>query len=190
MLLLCHANVKLFQIEKIFDIAYSLADVMALDPVETNTYEVGPRDFLSTFLQYITALRNGETKYLGLLQAKIREVHPALANSLGLPIQPPPRSSTHSSATSSQTLPSAVSHIKTEPSSHASPYPTSSSLASGGAIGSSSLQFSLPGHGASTNTSNTDPNLTGPPSSRDGGLSEGLGPPATHPYHYPSGPGY
>ena len=67
-----------------FDIAYVLIDVIALFPGETTTFEVGPRDHLSHFLRLISAISNGESRFIGLLQSKIREVLPSMAASLNL----------------------------------------------------------------------------------------------------------
>jgi hypothetical protein len=73
------------QVEKLFDIAYTLIDVMAVVPLDTTPYTVGPRDHLSRILWLITTLRGGETRYASLLHAKIHEALPNLAASLGLP---------------------------------------------------------------------------------------------------------
>lgn len=165
---------------------------MALHPIETNTYEVGPRDYLSTFLRYIGALKNGETKYLGLLQAKIQDLHPTLANSLGINPSIPVQPSAHSSRGSSLQHPSSMSRLDSDGDSRGRPYTTSSSaVGSSSGIVSSSLQFSMTGHGSSNQS--TDPNLTGPASSRDSGLSDGMDHSPSHPYpnvHYGSGAGY
>lgn len=164
---------------------------MALNPIETNTYEVGPRDYLSTFLRYIRALRNGETKYLGLLQAKIQDSNPTLANSLGINLSVAPQSSTHSSRGSAQPHPPGMSRVHGDGGSRGSPYTTSTSGggSSKGTV-SSSLQFSMTGHGSDQST---DPNLTGPTSNRDSVLSDGMDHSPIHPYpnvHYGSGTGY
>ena len=173
------------QIEKIFDTTYSLADVMALNPIKTNTYEVGPRNYLSTFLRYIGALRNGETKYSGLLQAKIQDLHPTLTNSLGINPTLPPQPSTRSSEDSSQPHPSGMSRVDSDGSSHGSPYTTSSSgVGPSSGMASSSSQFSTTAHGSSNQY--TDPNLTGPASSRDSVRSDGMDYPPSH--HYLNGP--
>ena len=85
-----HNLTRILQIEKLFDIAYVLVDVIALFPGETSAYEVGPRDHLSHLLQLISAISNDESHFIGLLQNKVREVLPTMAASIGLdPISAP-----------------------------------------------------------------------------------------------------
>ena len=165
---------------------------MALNPIETNKYELGPRDYLSTFLRYIGALRNGETKYLGLLQAKIHDLHPALANSLGINPSISWQPSTHPSRGSSQPHPSGMSRFGSDGNSRGSLYTTSlSGVGPSSGIVSSSLQFSMTGHGSSNQS--TDPTLTSPANSRDSVLSDGMEYLPSHPYpnvRCASGTGY
>ena len=85
----------MLQIEKLFDIAFILTDVLTVIPIETATFEVGPRDYLSHILQLLSGLWGGETRYVKLLHTKIHESLPAMAASLALPT-PPSSTSNHS----------------------------------------------------------------------------------------------
>lgn len=62
------------QIEKLFDVACTLADVMACIPLETGTIEIGPHDYLNHLLNTISTLRGGTSRYLPLLLAKVKDV--------------------------------------------------------------------------------------------------------------------
>lgn len=66
-------------IEKLFDVACTLTDVMACVPMEQNSFEIGPRDYLGRFLNLISTLRGGQSRYLALLLQKINEVLPNMA---------------------------------------------------------------------------------------------------------------
>ena len=66
------------QIEKLFDIACCLTDVVACIPFSPETSSHGPRDYVSRFLSLFAALRDGQTRYLPLLVAKVSEVLPDL----------------------------------------------------------------------------------------------------------------
>ncbi|KAI4145302.1 MAG: hypothetical protein LQ340_006334, partial [Diploschistes diacapsis] len=131
-----YIEVSAMDVEKLFDIAYSLADIIALNAVETGTYEAGPGDHLTAFLSFVSTLRNGETKFVGLLQAKIREVLPSLAISLGLlhPPPPPPTPSSTRSASSSgnahQPLIPPLGRLDGTESSVSSPYGSPSAMTS------------------------------------------------------------
>jgi hypothetical protein len=59
---------------------------MSCVPIETATYDVGPRDYLSHLLSLISTLRRGESRYVALLQGKIRDTLPTMATSFALPI--------------------------------------------------------------------------------------------------------
>lgn len=65
------------QIEKVFDIACNLIDVMSCVPIESRHYETGPRDYLNQLVGIISTLRGGESRFLPLLIAKIEESLPA-----------------------------------------------------------------------------------------------------------------
>lgn len=75
--------------EKLFDVACTLTDVISCVPIDTATFEFGPRDYLSQFLTLISTLRGGGSRYVGLLQAKIRETLPLMAGSFALPMLSP-----------------------------------------------------------------------------------------------------
>lgn len=60
-------------IEKLFDVACTLTDVMSCVPLEQHTFEYGPRDFLNQLMSLISTLRGGQTKYLPLLQQKVQD---------------------------------------------------------------------------------------------------------------------
>ncbi|KAF2271202.1 hypothetical protein CC78DRAFT_14020 [Lojkania enalia] len=74
-------------IEKLFDIACCLIDVVACIPFSPNTFALGPRDYVSRFLTLFSAIRDGQTRYLPLLLAKVSEVLPnlPLPRSLNIP---------------------------------------------------------------------------------------------------------
>ncbi|EAT92144.2 hypothetical protein SNOG_00649 [Parastagonospora nodorum SN15] len=75
------------QIEKLFDIACCLADVVAVTSFSPDAFALGPRDYVSRFLTLISTLRGGHSRYLPLLLAKLSEVLPnlPLPRSLNLP---------------------------------------------------------------------------------------------------------
>ncbi|KAL5444571.1 hypothetical protein PMIN07_000151 [Paraphaeosphaeria minitans] len=74
-------------IEKLFDIACCLVDVVACIPFSPDTFALGPRDYVSRFLTLFSALRGGQTRYLPLLLAKVSDVLPnlPLPRSLNIP---------------------------------------------------------------------------------------------------------
>ncbi|KAF2192543.1 hypothetical protein K469DRAFT_553174 [Zopfia rhizophila CBS 207.26] len=74
-------------IEKLFDIACCLTDVVACIPFSPSTFSLGPRDYLSRFITLISTLRGGQTRYLPLLLSKISDVLPnlPLPRSLSIP---------------------------------------------------------------------------------------------------------
>lgn len=75
------------QIEKLFDIACCLTDVVACTCYSPDTFALGPRDDLSRFLTLISTLRGGQSRYMPLLLAKLSEVLPnhPLPRSLNIP---------------------------------------------------------------------------------------------------------
>lgn len=72
------------QVEKLFDVACTLIDVMSCVPLSPSSYEMGPREYLNRFLALISSLRSGQSRYLPTLQNKVSEVLP----SYQLPLQP------------------------------------------------------------------------------------------------------
>lgn len=71
---------SLCQIEKLFDVACSLTDVLSLLPTPADPFVVGPRDYLTQFLTLISTLRNGDSRFLPLLLSKVHDVLPRLAS--------------------------------------------------------------------------------------------------------------
>ncbi|KAK5111124.1 hypothetical protein LTR62_005323 [Meristemomyces frigidus] len=65
-------------IEKLFDVACTLTDVMACVPCEQHTFEYGPRDYLNQMLNLISNLRGGQQKYLPPLLTKINDSLPSM----------------------------------------------------------------------------------------------------------------
>lgn len=98
------------QIEKLFDVACCLTDVVAVTSFSPDAFALGPRDYVSRFLTLISTLRGGQSRYLPLLLAKLSEVMPnlPLPRSLNLP-QGVSASSMGLSGTGSPTVPSNVS---------------------------------------------------------------------------------
>jgi len=74
-------------IEKLFDIACCLIDVVACIPFSPDTFALGPRDYVARFLTLFSALRGGQTRYLPLLLTKVSDVLPnlPLPRSLNIP---------------------------------------------------------------------------------------------------------
>ena len=65
-------------VEKLFDIACTLTDVMSCVPYEQHTFEYGPRDYLNQLMSLISTLRGGQQRYLPLLMSKISETMPSM----------------------------------------------------------------------------------------------------------------
>ena len=166
--------------------AYSLADIIALNAIESATYEEGPRDYLTTFFRLVMILRDGETKFVTLLQAKIREVLPSLAMYLNIPHAPPQTpSSTQSGGSSSNALVPPMHRIDSAESGMSSPYspiamagpssapiryPAGAHVTSLSPSGESGVAggISMPPHIASSATSSSESGLTENISSRGG----------------------
>ena len=66
------------QIEKVFDVACTLTDVISCVPFEPTSFEVGPSGYLQQFLNLISSLRGGRTRFLPLLLAKVSETLPSV----------------------------------------------------------------------------------------------------------------
>ncbi|TKA71511.1 hypothetical protein B0A49_06877 [Cryomyces minteri] len=75
-------------IEKLFDVACTLTDVMSCVPIEQHAFEYGPRDYLNQFLSLISTLRGGQQRYLPLLVTKINDTIPSMSG-YGLPMSLP-----------------------------------------------------------------------------------------------------
>jgi len=67
-------------IEKLFDVACSLTDVLLLLPTPADPFVLGPRDYLTQFLTLLSTLRNGDSRFLPLLLSKVHDVLPRLAS--------------------------------------------------------------------------------------------------------------
>jgi len=63
-------------VEKLFDIACTLTDVMSCVPLDQYNFELGPRDYLNQLTSVIAKLRGGNQRYFPLLAAKINETLP------------------------------------------------------------------------------------------------------------------
>ena len=74
------SKLTLIQIEKLFDVACTLTDVIACVPLEptVNSHEQ-PTEYLNQFLNLISQLRGGASRYLPLLLAKISDNLPSMA---------------------------------------------------------------------------------------------------------------
>ncbi|KAI9788301.1 MAG: hypothetical protein M1816_006987 [Peltula sp. TS41687] len=66
-------------IEKLFDVACTLTDVMACVPMGSTSLEIGPHDYLNHFLTLISTLRGGQARYLPLLLTKVNDVMSTMA---------------------------------------------------------------------------------------------------------------
>lgn len=99
----------MLQIEKLFDVACTLTDVIACVPVETSISGEVPSDHLNTFLDLISRLRGGASRFLPLLLAKVSENLPAIGPvsqpAHGMPLQHDYADSTFSPSLSSQSAP-------------------------------------------------------------------------------------
>jgi len=82
----------IWQVEKLFDIACTLTDVMACVPIEQYMFEYGPGDYLNQFLSMMSNLRGGRERYYPLLMAKINETLPASNPQVGRSITSAPSS--------------------------------------------------------------------------------------------------
>ncbi|KAG9247307.1 fungal-specific transcription factor domain-containing protein [Calycina marina] len=67
-------------IEKLFDVACSLTNVLVLMPAITQPYQIGPRDYLDQFMTLLSILRRGDNRFLPLLLSKVNDVLPMLTN--------------------------------------------------------------------------------------------------------------
>ena len=74
------------QVEKLFDVACTLTDVMTCVPFQPSAFEVGPREYLHQFLTLISTLRGGDSRFLPLLLAKVNEALPTMVAPIARPI--------------------------------------------------------------------------------------------------------
>lgn len=77
-------------IEKLFDVACTLTDVISYVPVEPQSMGYGPRDYLQQLVTLISNLRGGQLKYMPLLLAKMNDTMP---NAPAYNLPPPSASS-------------------------------------------------------------------------------------------------
>lgn len=62
--------------------ACTLIDVMSCVPLESQKFEPGPQEYLNQLLNLISTLRGGESRYLPLVMAKIRDTLPGIVQML------------------------------------------------------------------------------------------------------------
>lgn len=74
-------------IEKLFDVACTLTDVISCVPYEQDSMVYGPRDYLQQLITLISSLRGGQQKYMPLLLSKIHDTMPN-APAYNLPLPP------------------------------------------------------------------------------------------------------
>lgn len=72
-------------IEKLFDVACTLTDVISCVPTDDSSFEFGPRDYLNQLMTLISSLRGGQQRYMPLLVSKINDTMPN-APSYALPM--------------------------------------------------------------------------------------------------------
>lgn len=65
-----------------FDVACTLIDVMSCVPLESRKFEPGPQEYLNSLLTLISTLRGGESRFLPLVVAKVRDTLPAIGSQL------------------------------------------------------------------------------------------------------------
>lgn len=111
----------MLQIEKVFDVACTLIDVMSCVPIDSREFELGPLDYLTQLINLLSTLRGGETRYMPLMVIKIQETLPTIAPTIiqSLDIEIPDvrvrdvqamRSSSNSSASSPLSSPPLMHH--------------------------------------------------------------------------------
>ncbi|CCU82489.1 unnamed protein product [Blumeria hordei] len=77
-------------IEKLFDIACSLTDILTLLPPNLYSFTLGPQDYLHDFIGLLAVLRHGNHRFLPLLLAKVNDVLPRLVNPMLRAVPDPP----------------------------------------------------------------------------------------------------
>ncbi|ERF68543.1 hypothetical protein EPUS_04641 [Endocarpon pusillum Z07020] len=75
-------------IEKLFDVACTVTDVIACVPLDSSIFEIGPLEYLNQFLSLISNLRGGGSRFLPLLRAKISENLPSMATPVPKAVMP------------------------------------------------------------------------------------------------------
>lgn len=81
---LLKSDIGILQVEKLFDVAFILVDVMSCVPPSTlkSSASSNPQELLNQLLVLISTLRGGEARYLPLIMAKIRENLPSIGPAL------------------------------------------------------------------------------------------------------------
>lgn len=69
-------------VEKLFDVACTVTDVIACVPLDNSIFRVGPSEYLGQFLSLISNLPGGDSRFLPLLLAKISENLPSMTASI------------------------------------------------------------------------------------------------------------
>lgn len=65
--------------QKLYDVAFSLTDVLAVSSVFSDPFVPAPPEYITQFLSLLTSFRNGAKKrYLPFLFAKVHDVLPHL----------------------------------------------------------------------------------------------------------------
>ena len=77
-----HNSTDVKKIEKVFDVACSLIDVMACVPINASNFEMGPLHYLTQLVNLMTTLRGGGSRYVPLVIARIQETLPNIAPSI------------------------------------------------------------------------------------------------------------
>ncbi|KAF4553992.1 Fungal specific transcription factor domain-containing protein 45 [Elsinoe fawcettii] len=79
-------------IEKLFDVACTLTDVMSCVPEHQlqPSFEFGPRDYLHQLVSLVSNLRGGRQRYLPLLVSKIHETLPSSMSNMSFALSPNP----------------------------------------------------------------------------------------------------
>lgn len=67
-------------VEKLFDISCTLVDVISYVPIEQDSFEYGPREYLQQMMRLISNLRGGQQRYMPLLISKINDTMPNVPN--------------------------------------------------------------------------------------------------------------
>lgn len=73
-------QLTVMQLTKLFDIACTLTEVLAIHPASRDPFSPGPREQLNPLLNILSMLRNGDSRFMPLLLSKVQEVLPKLVN--------------------------------------------------------------------------------------------------------------
>ena len=77
--------IRALQIEKLFDVACTLTDVIACVPLDSTGFDMVASDYLNQLLNLISQLRGGGSRFLPLLLAKVSENLPLMATPPSMP---------------------------------------------------------------------------------------------------------